>query len=181
MAISNQQLTRKKMNKSNIYYHKNITLEQALAGGNFQIYLQNGKKVKVDIKPGINDGQIIRLKEMGQMGEKGSRGDVLIKLNVMDHPLYKLHGLDLHALLILTPAEAELGCLKTMPGPDGKKLSVKVPPKSKQGTIVVLENGGIRKNENRGNIRFEVVIEDLNAFEAIFQTNLLSNSGTSFN
>ncbi len=169
------------MNKSNLYFHKNITLEQALAGGNFYIHLDTGEKVKVNLNPGIKDGQIIRLKELGQITETENGGDVLIKLKVMDHPLYKLQNLDLHAVLIISPAEAELGCSKTMPGPDGKKLTVGVLPKSKNGQIICVENAGIKKNDKTGNILFEIIIEDLTSFESIFETALLSTSNGSLN
>ena len=169
------------MKKADIYYHKNITLEQVISGGNFVIFLQNGKKVKVNINPGVKDGQVIRLLEAGQNAEMGVMGDVLIELKVMDHPLYKLHGLDLHAALILSPAEAELGCLKTMPGPNGKKISVKVLPKSKQGDIVIVEKAGIKKNAEIGSIHFEIKIEEINAFEAIFKATHLSNQNNSLN
>jgi curved DNA-binding protein len=169
------------MNKSDLFYHKNITLEQAMTGGNFYIHLENEKKVKVHIAPDINDGQIVRLKEMGQMNETGNRGDVFIELKIMDHPLYKLHGLDIHAVLVLSPVEAALGCSKTLPGPDGKKLTVKVPEKSKHGDIVIVENEGIKKNDKIGDIHFELLLEDINAFDAIFDAVLLSNSSTSLN
>jgi len=169
------------MNKTNLRFRKNITLEQALSGGNFFIQLENEKKVKVNINPGVSDGQIIRLKDANQITDSGYRGDVLIELKVLDHPLYKLNGLDLHAELILTPAEAFLGCSKKMPGPDGNKLIVKVPSKSKKGDLVIVENAGITKSDKIGNIRFELLIDDLNSLDSIFEDSPKPNSNSSLN
>ncbi|KAA3617133.1 MAG: hypothetical protein D8M58_03930 [Calditrichaeota bacterium] len=169
------------MNKNNIIYHKNITLEQALSGGNFFIYLDNGKKVKVNIHPGVNNGQIIRLKDFGDLSDTEIKSDIFIELKVLDHPLYKIQGVDLHAPLVVTPAEAQIGCSKTMPGPDGKKLTVAVPAGSKHGNKVIVENAGISGKDETGNIHFEILIEDIASFKTIYQSFISPNENNTLN
>lgn len=141
----------------NPLYYKNITLEQALTGGYFKIQLQNGHKVKVVLKPGVYSGKIIRLKN-SEPHENGKLNDIYIELNVMDHPLYHIEGLNVKAPLIVTSAEAKMGATKQLIGPDGKLISLEVLPDSENGHEIIIKNAGLSDKYNKGDIVYQLKV-----------------------
>ena len=153
------------MNTLNHNYYKNITLEQALVGGNFKIQLEDGHTLKVKLKPGSYTGQIIRLKNLEDNIENIRISDTLITLNVLDHPIYHINGLNLEAKLVITPAEAKLGTQKRWPGPDGAPMVIKIPKDSKANQNIVLKHKGLRQKEIAGDLIFQIRIEDLTSYE----------------
>src|SRR6185437_13540892 len=54
------------------------------------------RTVRVDILPGVDDGQLIKIKGMGEAGERGtSAGDLYVRVRVQRHHLFERHGADL--------------------------------------------------------------------------------------
>ena len=73
-----------------------ITLEEAFNGGPKQISL-NGQLLKLTLKPGIQEGQVIRLKGKGGEGANGGgSGDLLITIHIAKHPRYEVKGNDIY-------------------------------------------------------------------------------------
>ena len=73
-----------------------ITLEEAFNGGPKQISL-NGQTLKLTLKPGIQEGQVIRLKGKGAEGNNGGpAGDLLITIHIAKHHKFELKGHDIH-------------------------------------------------------------------------------------
>jgi len=73
-----------------------LSLEDAFHGTTRQILL-NGQKINMTIKPGIRDGQILRMKGKGGSGQHGgASGDLLITVNLVKNPVYERSGNDLH-------------------------------------------------------------------------------------
>jgi molecular chaperone DnaJ len=152
-------------------YEKNITLEQALSGGNFKIQIEQGKTIKVRLKPGSFNGQVIRLKNTENSPDCAKK-DTFIKLHVLDHPLYNIDGINLRSSMIVSPAESEMGCEKKMIGPSGKQLSVNVKAKSKDGDEIIVEGAGLSDGNDTGNIVYKIKIDFLDEFdEAAFLNN----------
>lgn len=149
------------MNNINQIYHKNITLEQALLGGIFKIQLENGKTVKVKLKPGCFSGQIIRLKDLGLLNN-GVQSDAFIELKVLDHPVYAVDGIDLHATFMISPVEALTGCSKIITGPNGKPLTVVILPDSEDGAEIRILRGGLSDRQKTGDLIYTVKINYLN-------------------
>lgn len=168
------------MNRIKSLYHKNITLEQAISGGNFKIRLSKGKTIRVTIKPGSYSGKVIRLKEPGKM-ENGKKSDTFIELKVLDHPLYSLDGLNLNASIILTPTEALLGCSKRITGPNGKPIVVNVPPESKDGDRIILNGAGLINRQETGDIVLKVNIDPLDELNFSLIENDNTDPGTILN
>jgi DnaJ-class molecular chaperone len=166
------------MRDLNIHLYKKITLEQALCGGNFVIQLNEGRLVKVQLKPGISDGQKIRLKSFGLASADGmQKGDALITLNVLDHPFFKVAGLDINSIFVVSPAEAMSGTVKQIQGPDGKKIAVRIAPNSKNGDVVTVKGAGLKRNDEAGDIHFQIQIEELEELNEFFKTSLLNQKG----
>jgi curved DNA-binding protein len=73
-----------------------ISLEDAYHGGSKQISL-NGQKINLKLKPGLRDGQVLRMKGKGSEGiNGGENGDLLISIVVGEHPKFKRKENDLY-------------------------------------------------------------------------------------
>jgi len=102
------------------------------------------QQVKVKIPAGIADGKKLRLSGMGQPGpEGGTPGGLYIKVKVLDHPLFKRDGDDLHLTREIAFSEAALGTNIEVPTIDGKRLNLKIPAGSQSGSKMRLKGRGL--------------------------------------
>ena len=101
-----------------------VSLEEIHHGSDKSIQLNIGRQPKnltVKIPKGIADGGRIRLKGQGGEGiNGGGNGDLLIKLNLLQHPLYKVEGIDLEIEITVRPEQAVLGAQVTILTLDGQ-------------------------------------------------------------
>lgn len=73
-----------------------ITLEEAFHGTARQLNLAE-QKLNLKLKPGIADGQILRMKEKGGPGiNNGPNGDLFITIHIHNHPRFERKGDDLY-------------------------------------------------------------------------------------
>lgn len=73
----------------------NMTLLEAYNGSQ-RIFNIGNHTIKVSIKPGVSDGQVLRVKGKGNPGiSGGENGDLLLKINVSQDPEYQRSGDDL--------------------------------------------------------------------------------------
>jgi curved DNA-binding protein len=126
-----------------------VTLEEAFNGTvkTIQIPAANSQNkmqtLNVKIPAGIKSGQQIRLAGQGGEGLNGGpRGDVLITIDVMKHPLFDVMGNDIYLTLPITPWEAALGANITVPTLAGK-IDLKIPESSQGGQKLRIKNRGL--------------------------------------
>jgi molecular chaperone DnaJ len=73
-------------------------------------YTSARKKIQVTIPAGIDDGQSIRIASKGEPGINGGpRGDLLVEVTVMRHPIFQRDGYDLFSTAPISFAQAALG------------------------------------------------------------------------
>jgi molecular chaperone DnaJ len=73
-------------------------------------YISNRKKIQVSIPAGIDDGQSIRIAGKGEPGKNGGeRGDLLVQVNVMSHPIFQRQDYNLYSTAPISFAQAALG------------------------------------------------------------------------
>ena len=97
-------------------YSLEIDFVEAAAGGKHRIALAPENWLDVTIPPGIEDGQVLRLKGKGEPGfGGGAAGDALIEVHVMPHPLFRRDGQNIHLELPVSLAEAVLGARVPVP------------------------------------------------------------------
>ena len=102
------------------------------------------EQVKVKIPAGIADGKKLRLAGMGQPGTEGRNpGDLYIKIKVLNHPLFRREGDDLHLSREITFSNAALGTSIEVPTIDGKRLNLKIPAGSQSGSKMRLKGHGM--------------------------------------
>ncbi|MGK7930184.1 MAG: DnaJ C-terminal domain-containing protein [Microcystaceae cyanobacterium] len=131
----------------------NLPFDKAYRGGRERIRLEDGRSLEVDIRPGMRNGQRIRLKGQGIEG-----GDLYLKMMVSPHPFFELQGNDLFCRIPLTPSEAVLGESIQVPTIDGW-VKMTVPAGVKGGQRLRLANKGYPdSNGKRGDQLVEIMI-----------------------
>ncbi|MGC2526065.1 MAG: DnaJ C-terminal domain-containing protein, partial [Stellaceae bacterium] len=114
----------------------------------------------VTIPPGIEDGQVLRLRGKGSPGFGGGEpGDALIEVHVAPHPLFKRDGNDIRVELPVSLAEAVLGARITVPTVTGP-VTMTIPKGSDTGRTLRLRGKGIQRAGNPGDqyVALQVVI-----------------------
>lgn len=77
---------------------------------------QTSRKLKVNIPPGVADGNRLRLVQEGQAGTNGGpNGDLYVFLKVKEHAFFERHENDLHCVIPINFAQAALGCEIAVP------------------------------------------------------------------
>jgi curved DNA-binding protein len=120
-----------------------LTLEEAAAGGKRHITLGDGRDYDVNVPSGVRDGQRIRLAGEGGPGvDGGPSGDLFLRARIAPHPRFRVDGRDLHVDLPVTPSEAALGALVSVPTLKGT-ARVRVPAGSSSGRRLRLRGEGL--------------------------------------
>lgn len=110
----------------------------------------NGKNVRITIPAGVENGQVIRLKNYGSPGVNGGpNGDLYITFAINNNTLFKRNGNDLHEDEEIDLYTALLGGEKTIETLSGK-IKLKVAPETQNGTTVRLKNKGFPVYKQEG-------------------------------
>ncbi len=137
------QRSRRAMKGNDINYTMRIDFLTAARGGEKTVNI-NGKNINVKIPAGTSSGQTLRLKGLGEAGLNGGpAGDVLITLNVDQHPYFTLSDKNILLDLPITLKEAVLGAKITVPTINGK-VAVNIPPYASTGEKLRLKGKGIK-------------------------------------
>ncbi|MFW5923290.1 MAG: DnaJ C-terminal domain-containing protein, partial [Planctomycetota bacterium] len=105
--------------------------------------------VEVDIPPGIEDGKKLRLQGMGETGSGGGAdGDLILEVNVEEHPTFRREGLDVYSTVKIDMVEATLGTELDANTMDGT-VKVKVPPGTQPGQKLRLKGRGLKDAQGR--------------------------------
>lgn len=142
-----------------ISYNMRVDFLDAAKGVEKQISL-NGKNINVKIPAGMQNGQTMRLKGLGNPGlNGGENGDVLITVNVDNHPYFKNENLNILLDLPISVKEAISGAKITVPTINGK-VAVTVPPFSSSGEKLRLKGQGIKTKTAQGDeiINLQIVL-----------------------
>jgi DnaJ-class molecular chaperone len=125
-----------------------VPFATAVLGGEAQIGLRRAdgrtESIRVKIPVGIEDGKKIRLRGQGEQGTGGGpAGDILIRVHVTPHPVFRRHGKNLDVTVPITLAEAIQGAKIDVPTPHGT-ITVTVPPDSSSGKKLRLKGQGVK-------------------------------------
>lgn len=133
----------------NIRHTLSISFLTAALGGTEQLRLggtaTDDKPETIDIKipAGIDSGAKLRVKGKGQPGIMGGpRGDLILTVDVGQHPYFRREGLDLYVDVPITIAEAALGTSVTVPLLRGS-VQIKIAPGTSSGRKLRVKGKGI--------------------------------------
>jgi curved DNA-binding protein len=124
-----------------------LALEDSLHGGTRRVDLPApGRRLEVDIPPGVRDGQTIRL-----AGAAAGR-DVYLTVRIAPHRLFERKNDDLVVEVPVSIPEAALGAQVEVPTLDGK-VTMTVPPETQTGRLFRLKGLGMPHAASRGAAR----------------------------
>lgn len=135
-------------------YDIGLDFLDAVRGGKQRLTLADGSTLDVNIPPGIEDGQTLRLKGQGAAG-----GDALLTVKVRPHPRFERKGRDIHVDVEVPLATAVTGGKVQVPTIDGD-VALSVPAGTSSGRSLRLKGRGIKqaKSGERGDQYARVLI-----------------------
>lgn len=132
-----------RMRGGDVAYALTVDFVEAARGASKRLNFPDGRTLDVNVPPGTETGQVLRLRGQGEPGIGGGpAGDALIEVTVAPHPAFRREGNDIHLDLPVTLTEAVEGGKITVPTIEGP-VSMTVPAGANSGTRLRLRGRGI--------------------------------------
>ena len=135
------------------------TLEEAFHGST-RILDVNGEKLRIKIKPGVRNNQMLRIKGKGHPSPYGGeRGDLYVRIEILPHPVFRREGNDLYTELEVDIFTVMLGGKATIKTIDGKEIAIKIPAGVPYGQTLRLKGLGMPdydKPKHRGDLYVKI-------------------------
>lgn len=147
----------------NVETEIDISIEDAFRGKEQTIGVRTVegklKKFKVQVPPGIQNNEKIRIVGQGKPGTDGGKnGDLFIRVKIKNNERFTLEGYDLKTNLYLTPWEAALSTKVTINGIN-EDVSVYVPAGIQSGEKIEIEDRGYKDGKGgRGKLILDTKI-----------------------
>jgi curved DNA-binding protein len=141
-----------------------ITLEDVLTGKDLSAEVSipgKSKTISIQIPPGIENGQQIRYEGMGDDSIQNLRpGDLLVNVNVKDHPIFRREGSLLIVDKEISVWEAILGTTLEIQTLDKKTLSISIPKGTQPETVLSCRGEGLpnMRTRQRGNLLLKIKV-----------------------
>ena len=140
-------------------YRMEIDLRDAVNGAESEITLNNGKKLKVKIPAGVDNGEKLRFKGQGGPGiGKGRPGDAYIEISIKPDRKFKRNGNNLEVKVPLTLDEAVNGAKIKIPTIDGAVM-LSIPEGINNGAKLRIKGKGMTDKKGKGKGDLFVVVE----------------------
>lgn len=122
------------------------------------------QKLDVNIPAGVDDGNRVCVRGMGDAGLNGGpAGDLYVYLRVKKHKYFVREGQNLMMQIPISIAQASLGCEVTVESIDGDKIKMKIPAGTQSGQLLRIKNKGVPKIrasfDSRGDMYVKVKVE----------------------
>ena len=109
-----------------------------------------GRRLRIKVRPGIQDGQILRIKGQGATGKNGGEaGDLYLKIMIKPHSKYTRKGNDLHTEIRVPLLTAILGRkveITTLKG----NMAIAIPEGTQPGKQLKLKGLGMPDYDRSG-------------------------------
>jgi DnaJ-class molecular chaperone len=138
-----------------------VGFEFAVKGGETLLVTGDGKKVKIKIPAGTEDGKRIKMSGYGQKAPTGGMpGDMYVTIQVAPHPKFERKGNDIYSIAEINMAQALLGSEIYVNTVHGKKVKLKIPPGTSSGKTFRLAGMGINSKSGRGshNVKIRITV-----------------------
>ncbi|CAN5325340.1 molecular chaperone DnaJ [soil metagenome] len=102
------------------------------------------RNLQVQIPPGVDSGDRIRLTGEGEAGRNGGPpGDLYVEVRVKPHTIFKRDGADLSCEIPVSFASLALGATIEVPTLDGQ-VALRVPPETQSGRVFRIRGKGVK-------------------------------------
>lgn len=122
--------------------------------------LNKREEVNIAVPAGISNGEMIRMTGMGEAVSSGISGDLYVKINVMQHKLWKREGNDLAITHDIKLTDALLGVKHSIDGLDGS-IDIEIAPGAHAGEIMRVKGRGVphlHEKNRRGDVLVKLSI-----------------------
>ena len=165
-----------------------LSFLEAARGTERQLSLSNGRTLKVNVPAGSLKGSVLRLKGQAGGAQGQTPGDVLLTIDVADHPFLRNQGKDVYLNLPITLDEAILGSRIRVPTLSGP-VEMTIPPGSNSGKVLRLKGKGMAAKGVAGDFYVILAVtlpDDLDAALKDYAANLRATApytvrGSEFN
>jgi len=124
-----------------------VPFVDAVKGGSVRVRTPDGRTLDVKVPPGTPEGQVVRLRGQGRPATAGAQaGDLLVRLWIEPHPVFRREGDDIAADLPVSLGEAVLGGRVQVPTVDGP-VAMTIPAGSNTGRLMRLRGKGVPKSD----------------------------------
>ena len=120
------------------------------------------RKLNVDIPAGVDEGTRIRVTGEGESGIRGAAGgDLYIFVHMKRHGIFQREGTTLVAECPVSFTTAALGGSIAVPGVDGEKIEIKIPPGVQSGETLRHRGAGmsVLNGHGRGDLVARILVE----------------------
>lgn len=146
----------------------NISFDEAFNGCKKQFSVrvpgkQRAESLALKIPKGCKEGTKLRLKGQGKPDPFGGSGDLICVIHIDKHPYFEMDGKDVVVNVSVTFSEAALGEKVEIPTPDGKRLRIRVPKGTQNGSKLTIKGKGVvKQNGEHGNLiaKINVVVPE---------------------
>jgi len=133
----------------------NITIPfyVSVKGGKHNVSLNN-ESFDIKIPAGIKSGETLRVRGKGSVGRMGKRGDLLIKVEVSESPIFERKDNDLYMDMDVALKTALFGGKVTVSSLINDDITLRVPKNTKNGQKFRVRGAGVvdRKTSLKGNL-----------------------------
>jgi DnaJ-class molecular chaperone len=132
-----------RMRGGDVRYSMEVSFLEAINGAKKRVTMPDGKALDITIPPGLNEGQVLRLRNQGMPGlGGGATGDAYVKIRIAEHPGFRRRGKNIHVDLPVALHEAVLGAKVRVPTV-GSTVTMTVPAGSNSGDTLRLKGKGV--------------------------------------
>lgn len=133
-----------------------ISFDDAFRGG-FKQFSVNGKKIRINLKPGVNHGQTLKLKHKGLASRGGGpKGDLYLTIRIGPDPVYERKGDHIYIDLPIDIYTAVLGGKKEAKTPHGA-VNISIPKGTPNGKVMRIKSKGMpRKAHGYGDFYVKI-------------------------
>ena len=130
-----------------------VPFQMSATGGDYNLSVQrNGRAERLTVKvpAGIESGKAIRLAGQGEPGAGGGpSGDLLVTVNVAEHPYFQRQGNNVSVDVPVTVAEAILGAKIDVPTLTEGIVTMTLPPGTSSGAKLRLKGKGFQNPKTK--------------------------------
>lgn len=124
-------------------------------------FVQKSVFLSVQVPPGIDHGDQVRIAGKGEAGPNGAPpGDLYVQISLRRHSIFERDGDDLYCKMPISITTATLGGTLELPTLDGR-AKIKIQPETQTGKVMRLRGKGVRNVRSRavGDLYCKLVIE----------------------
>lgn len=145
-------------------YTMSVDIKDAVHGAEREIVMPGGRRLKVRIPPGIEEGAKLRFKGQGGPGHgKGKQGDAYVVISIAPSDVFKRSGRNIETEVSISLDEAVNGSKINVPTIDGPVL-LTVPAGVNTGTKLRIKGKGMAEHggKRRGDqiVTLKIVLPD---------------------